>query len=225
MTGRGLVLVSIVLLHSAACGTDDVSRGGFTAEDSAGVRVAQNFGDFGADPRVVATTPTTKITTIMRDGQEERLYGVTDVAPLAGGGIVVAQAATVSFFDAEGRFESSVGTEGDGPGDFRQIQRVMPFGLDSVGVWDTGNKRLTILSPGGGMVRTVQPYPTYGHLIPVVGMPGDGTIVLTNGLDLASVYGGGSGVQQHPLIALRYSARSGELLDTIAELPGSELVA
>lgn len=173
----------------------------------------------------VAAEPSATIVSTTRDGREEELYRVSDVVPLAGGGIVVAEQTTVSFFDDEGRFQRSVGQEGDGPGDFRQIQRVMPVEPDSVGVWDTENQRFTVLGPDGSVGRTVQPHPTFGHLIPAVGMLGDGSLVLTNGLDLASLFGGGTGLQRHPLSALRYSATSGELIDTLATLSGSELVA
>lgn len=173
----------------------------------------------------VAAEPSATIASTTRDGREEELYRVADVMPLAGGGIVVAEQTTVSFFDAEGRFQRSAGQEGDGPGDFRQIQRVMPVGPDSVGVWDTENQRFTVLGPDGGVGRTVQPRPTFGHLIPAVGVLGNGSLVLTNGLDLASLFGGGPGLQRHPLAALRYSATSGELIDTLATLSGSELVA
>lgn len=173
----------------------------------------------------VALQPETTIGSIPRNGQDEELYGVTDVALLADGGIVVAQQTTVSFFDADGGFRRSVGREGDGPGDFRQIQRIMPIGPDSVGVWDTGNQRFTVLGLDGGVGSTVQPHPTFGNLIPAVGVLEDRSLVLTNGLDLASIFGGGNGRQRHPLLALRYAASSGELVDTLATLSGSELFA
>ncbi len=117
------------------------------------------------------------------------------------------------------------GPRENGPGDFRQIQLVLPLGSDSVALWDTGNERRTILSSSGDVARALEPRPTYGHLVRIVGMPRDGTFVLTNGLDLASVYGAGYGRQRHSLLALRCSARSAVLLDTIAALPGSELFA
>ena len=82
----------------------------------------------------VAPEPETTIGSIPRNGEDEELYGVTDIALLADGGIVVAQQTIVSFFDADGGFRRSVGREGDGPGDFRRIQRIMPIGPDSVGV-------------------------------------------------------------------------------------------
>lgn len=173
----------------------------------------------------VAPEPETTIGSIPRNGEDEELYGVTDIALLADGGIVVAQQTTVSFFDADGGFRRSVGREGDGPGDFRRIQRIMPIGPDSVGVWDTGNQRFTVLGLDGGVGSTVQPQPTFGNLIPAVGVLEDRSLVLTNGLDLASIFGGGTGRQRHPLLALRYAAPSGELVDTLATLSGSELFA
>lgn len=173
----------------------------------------------------VAAEPETTIGSIPRNGEDEELFRVSDVAPLADGGIVVAEQTTISFFDADGRFQRSVGREGDGPGDFRQIQRVIPIGPDSVGVWDTGNQRFTVLGLDGGVGHTMQPHPTFGNLIPAAGVLEDRSLVLTNGIDLASIFGGGTGRQRHPLLALRYSASSGELIDTLATLPGSELVA
>lgn len=228
MKDRGLMVAAAVSFgFLAACETKDITRNGFVVTDSAGVLIAENFGESGGPEWVVEPEPAVTISTISHGelfaGLRERLHGVVDVLPTESG-IVVAQSERVSFFDAEGRFEKSVGQEGDGPGDFKGIQRLFPLGPDSIGVWD-GNDRLTILDLAGVVRRLVQPYPVLGHVVPIVGLPGDGTIVLTNGLDLASIYANGSGLQRQPLLVLRYSAQSGELLDTLSALPGSEFVA
>lgn len=208
----------------AACETTGAKPDGFVVTDSAGVLIADNLGESGGPTWVVESQPAMTIRSIAHSELlSERLYDVVDVLPLEDR-IVVAQSVRISFFDADGGFEKSIGREGDGPGDFHQIQRLLPLGPDSIGVWD-GNKRLTILSLDGSVGRTVQPHPTHGHLVPIAGVAGDGTIVLTNGIDLASIFANGSGLQRHPLLVLRYSAQSGELLDTLATLPGSELVA
>lgn len=67
------------------------------------------------------------------------------------------------LFGRDGRFEGTVGREGDGPGEFRRISEVVEWG-DGLGVFDSETGRLSLLSkdfeftgslPLGSLIRLV----------------------------------------------------------------------
>ncbi len=75
---------------------------------------------------------------------------------LPNGEIVVADAGTrrIHFFDPNLEHMVSVGGEGDGPGEYRDIAQVWPLGPVSALLFDRVLQRLTVLDVGGQVLRT-----------------------------------------------------------------------
>lgn len=84
-------------------------------------------------------------------------YRVEDAAFIAGGGIAVANrgSAEVRLYDSAGRFIAALGTEGDGPGEFRRLTNVERYAGDSLVAFDPPARRATIMTASGALGRVV----------------------------------------------------------------------
>jgi hypothetical protein len=85
------------------------------------------------------------------------------------GGIVVADGGTlqIHYFDAEGGLRALVGGRGRGPGEFEALSLLGVTPQDSVFVWDRSQARLTVIDPGGTIVRAETLRPPTGSLTPM----------------------------------------------------------
>jgi hypothetical protein len=106
------------------------------------------------------------------------LTNVVGAGRLADGQIVIADGGTqeIRYFRENGTHRATVGGKGNGPGEFRWIDW-MGVTNDSVFVWDSYARRLSVFNAAGSLVRSA----TFGDLDlpfpPAVGMM-DGTLVL-----------------------------------------------
>lgn len=71
-----------------------------------------------------------------------------------------AYASRLVFFDVGGQVLSTLGREGDGPGEFDRVSGLVRIGAGLV-AWDFFKMRLTVLTPSGAVVRTA-PTPFIG---------------------------------------------------------------
>ncbi|MGQ0766552.1 MAG: 6-bladed beta-propeller, partial [Gemmatimonadota bacterium] len=60
----------------------------------------------------------------------------------------------VLVYDSTGRFAGTIGRSGEGPGEWRIIQRLVSGPADSLYIFDF-NRRMVVFSPSGRVVRTV----------------------------------------------------------------------
>ena len=178
--GRGLC-VTLLGAALAACGSGDGSAAGTVFRDSAGVTIVEN--DYarpawGADTGRVAGTPLLQVGGAEVDGPEQFL-GITHTALLPDGRLAVvnSQLQRVVLFDAEGRFQRTIGRKGDGPGEFRDPRWVYPHSGDSILVID-GQHYTSVFDGEGRYARRFAP----GEVTGVTqGMPkgqfADGTLL------------------------------------------------
>lgn len=143
-------------LALAGCG--DARRGAETVavRDSAGIRVVESTAPAWADGEgwTLSAEPALRIG--VAEGDPAHQFGaVAGAVRLADGGIAVAdrQSGEVRYYDAAGRHVRTVGRKGQGPGEFARIGWLRTAG-DSLVVGDPGSSRVTVLAPGGGVVRT-----------------------------------------------------------------------
>jgi hypothetical protein len=87
--------------------------------------------------------------------EEYQLYGVAGVLKLEDGRILVGNRGTheIRYYDPQGRFLESVGHEGAGPGEFRELSSVQRFGPDSLLIWDPRNYRYAVFDVDGNFGR------------------------------------------------------------------------
>ena len=178
---------------SGACyaGPDRAQEDGVTVRDSAGVALVHNAHQSPpSDCIVIAAEPKLTIAPSPTDGSGyPALYRVLGAALLDDGTIVLLNAGTrqLLFFSQSGEYQRAVGGEGRGPGEF-----VGPdwFGRgkgDTLFVWDTRLRRLSVFS-GTGEFVTSGPVPL--QMITVRGLFADGSFLAD---PISLVYIGGDG--------------------------------
>jgi hypothetical protein len=92
------------------------------------------------------------------DGADEYTFGSVETAlRLADGSIAVSDpgASRISIFDAEGVFVRSWGSEGEGPGEFRQLSRIYRVGADSIYAAERWQGTVSVFDVQGGYTRRV----------------------------------------------------------------------
>ena len=201
--GAGLVI---------ACGGRP-EPGGALARDSAGVSIVENVAPVdGALPRYrLDSVPLIDIGG-GSDPHAEFGDGVRAIG-WPGRSIVVAVQHELRWFDRRGQWIRTVGREGSGPGEFRQIDLVSRFG-DSVLVYDFGLRRASVFDSAGryGRGTTMVDADTLGETFPVG--------VLADGRMLIATYHSprGNGLRRDR-ITLRVGTRTGAVEATIGTFP------
>ncbi len=220
--GSSVLSLSVLALFAGACG-GDANPGDFAVRDSAGVRIVEN----GMPPAPggswqLSVEPELDIG-VLEGAPEYQLYRVSDAVRLADGRIVAADngAHQLRFYDPAGRYLMGVGREGDGPGEFRTLSRLLASDGDTLLAFDTNLRRASWFSPSGKFIRSV----VVGHesslLARVGGRFEDGTL-----LGMADqLYGADEipqGVMRNSTVYYRF-ASDGSVMDTLGILPSREM--
>lgn len=151
--------VSIVVVSAmGACtgGADTAPVPETVRTDSAGVEIVLNSITAAAVPvfATLESVPSLRLGSL--DGSPEEQFGtVSEVLRLPDGGVAVldGQAAQIRLFGSDGTYRMSLGSKGQGPGEF---QRPIELGLlpgDTLAVYDSGQRRITRFGPDGGLGR------------------------------------------------------------------------
>lgn len=150
---------SLVLAAAALCmGACGPGAGGsaLVVRDSAGVRIVENHALAAGETRVWHVNDQPVLQIGVADGAPEyQLSDVRGAVRLAGGAVVVANGHSreLRFYDAQGRHLRSAGGAGGGPGEFQTLDAVVAYRRDSLAVWDSGPRRLSIFGSDGGFGR------------------------------------------------------------------------
>lgn len=218
-------LATIVLvLALCACGDDETAEP-TVVRDSSGVQIAESRRPAwpeGAGWRLSAELVLQ--IGVAEGAPEYQFVRIEGAVRLPDGRIVVADAGSweVRFFDSQGVFLTASGRRGDAPGEYRQIAGLGYGPGDSLWVYDFGNRRFTVLTAAGELVRTMN----LGGVLSAVGAVGrlsDGSFVAreywSSGSHTGTVK---SGLSREPAAVARYSS-DGVNLDTIGLFPGREV--
>lgn len=193
----------LVLPALAACG-GDTSAARAVSRDSAGVRIVENATPAwkaGEEWRLSAE-PTLEIG--LTNGEAAYQFGqVSGAVRLSDGTLVVAdgQSSQLRFFDRSGRHVRTVGREGGGPGEFKNLNPLTAMG-DSLVVGDQINQRVTVFAPDGSLVRAVplEAPGSDGFLRPVGSLRDGSLLVVSGGM---SREGASNGVSRDSVTILR----------------------
>lgn len=221
---RRFALLTVVTAAAVACGGDGERRPGATVRDSAGVLIVEN------------TAPAWRAGAGWQMSEEALVeIGVTEGAPayqlyrarsavrLSDGRVVIANGGTneLRFYDNTGTHLFSAGRSGEGPGEFRDLQRVWLLPGDSLMAYDFGPSRLSIFSPTGDFVRALHIASPDGRQVLVRG-PVDDRSVIVAGAPIWAREGATAGVVRDSVPYYRYDAE-GSLLDTLGVFPSAEV--
>lgn len=153
MQVRQTLIVVSALFVVAACADDPVPI--VTVADSAGVTLRSS--DITPDriESLPVAGPVLELGTL--DGGGPDAFGSVQDAILVGERLVVVdgQAIRVEVFDLDGAHVASLGRSGEGPGEYSRPSIIGPAG-DSVFIWDTRNRRISIYEMDGEFVRSVR---------------------------------------------------------------------
>lgn len=130
------------------------------AIDSAGIAVVsnRNLSDLPADSLSEKLVDIGKT----EGAPEYQFFQASDGMVLRGGRIAVLNTGTqqLRFYDGQGRFLTSQGARGRGPGEYVAPYRLLPMAGDSLLVYDIGLGRFTVVDPSGGRRgRSFRPEP------------------------------------------------------------------
>ncbi|HEX7051633.1 MAG TPA: hypothetical protein VF188_15620 [Longimicrobiales bacterium] len=209
-------------LMLAACGAGERAAAPVVVRDSAGIAVVENRGG-GAwgqgEAWRLSAEPVVDIGVL--DGPAAyRLYAVRGAVRLSDGRIVVANAGTheLRFYSANGEHLRTVGGEGGGPGEFRDIGTLDAFAGDSLLVYDRRQRRVSIFDASGAFIRSFTPgaeteFPTVRAVL------SDGSLLAS----LAASFGPGgprTGIYRPAPAYVRYDG-NGAFVDTVGVFPSA----
>ena len=192
-----------------------------SVRDSAGIRIVEN-----AKPQWSAETawriadaPSLDIGVFEGD-PEYQLFRVRGAVRLTDGRVVVANAGTeeLRYFGPDGTFERATGSEGGGPGEFKQLAILRRGPADSVITYDFSNRRVSLFDPAGDFARAFTVEASQGFAF-FRDRLSDGTFVMS-----ATQFGTGGrdGRFRDTATWLHYGAEGG-VLDTIRRFPELEM--
>ncbi len=210
----GAAWLLLFCLAAGACeGAAEARKAGLPRE---GVPVVENRGDARVAAWRLSAEPWVEL-----GGGGDPGFSMPMAAARTRGGFVVADAGTgeLRFFDPQGKPTRTVGRTGRGPGEFQFIAWIGILPGDSVAAWDASLRRVSIFGPDGRLAREFQPRGLSGLLPSVYGAFQDGTLLVSTGMESASAPPA-EGRAWRDTIALLRISRTGEVLDTVARVPG-----
>ncbi len=127
-----------------------------TVVDSAGISIVTNL-ELRIDEWAVDAEPLLELGTLDAGGPQQ-FFLISAARRLPSGEVAVLDGSReVRIFTSGGAFVRAFGGEGDGPGEYRGPGRMFLMPGDSLAIWDTRLRRLTILDSQGGVGRVVSP--------------------------------------------------------------------
>ena len=189
--------------------------------DSAGITIVANSGGIWEQGQEWIVTPSPSLNIGVLEGAPEyQLFRVRNALRMNNGNIVVAASNELRFYDSEGRYLSTSGREGGGPGEFQQLGWVRPYPGDSIVAYDFGQVRVSLLDEDGNFGRSHRIIPE-GEFGFVMGESvfADGTLLVkAPQLFRGGLAEGNSRDEEH----YHTYSTTGEFIDSVASLPGPD---
>lgn len=154
-------LSSLALALTVGCRTDERSSA-MIEVDSAGVRIVTSD-PLGSDAMCALGVEPTFLVGADEDDDALWFTEVAGVARLSDGSVAVADRGTgqVRIFDSDARHSRTMGSRGEGPGEFRTLWGISVPADDTLWVTDISSSRHSIFSAEGSWIRAVQFNPVY----------------------------------------------------------------
>lgn len=183
-----------------------------TRRDSAGIRIVEVAANrLGALPTWRLEGPSVRIEASM-GGVEYEFNRAGSPWQLSDGRIVVAnEQVELRFFDATGKYLTTVGRRGRGPGEYEQLLRLFRVAGDTLLAWDVPTRRIDVRDPNGKLIR----YFNIPNTLTFAGLGGRGAVFVPYRMPDF----GAQGVQQDSL-ALHHLRNDSTAGDMVARLPG-----
>ncbi len=177
-----LLLLGLTLAGmTAACGESEESAASALVErDSAGVAIVEIPAALLAELPQLTLSATPDLSIGVIEGEEPYMFSAPRFTrTLAGDTILVVNGRTSSlrYYTPEGTFLREVGRSGEGPGEYQFIGGLSGLPDGSWIVWDSRQRRITLLEPGGTL-RDTWPVRVQGLNENWIGALPDGSVLL-----------------------------------------------
>lgn len=146
--------------------SDAPQQSGTTIADSSGIMIVESASGTWTEADAWRLSAQPSLTIGLIDGPPEyQLHRVVGSSRMADGRIVVGNAGTdeLRFYGPDGAHLESVGGRGGGPGEFQRLRSIRLITGDSVLVYDSSNRRVSIFDPWGAFVRSYEIAPFTGQ--------------------------------------------------------------
>jgi hypothetical protein len=155
VTREALVGLTIGFLI-AACGSESAGPRE-VVRDSAGIQIVEN-GPVKELPPAFLISPGPRLDLGgAKDSPDQELdpgAPFLNASRLSDGRLVVSDRSVVKVFDANGRYVSTIGRSGDGPGEFRELRAVCVAPGDTIIAIGNGAPRVSVFDRDGNHIRT-----------------------------------------------------------------------
>lgn len=220
--GPPILVVAWICGGSCSYRADDGSVPSVTRRDSAGITIVESAAPQWGDSAhwTVDAEPIVELTT-SGTGPPHEFVSIWDAIRLTDGSLVVADrgAHQVRIFSSRGVPVTTVGRDGDGPGEFRRLIRIDRFRGDSLVAFDYWVNRITVLTPDWEVARVISP-PVFDRRTQELHVLDDSTFVTMPYLSNPPPPEGG---RYRILQAVMRLSSTQDVLDTIATaVPGFE---
>jgi len=220
---------TLAVAYVSACGDTPPPDRGFTVRDSAGITIVESLEPAWQESESWALSPEPILDIGVVEGDPVyQLDQVRDVARTSSGDVVVANRGSqeIRFYDSTGQFLRRFGGEGDGPGEFRQLEGFQLRSSDTVVAFDYSG-RVTAFGPAAEVVWTAML--GAGEPLRSPSSFGDGAFLQAFAIDAFQILvvearSGPSRILTVPAALVRYSSAAVPM-DTIGVFPGFDVAS
>ncbi len=207
-------------LFTTACTAGGATDVAVIERDSAGVRIAESPGDDAAVPQWQLEAPRVSIGVL--EGEAAYQFDGVRASMLHGDRIIVLNGGSqeLRYFDLEGQHVRTVGRKGGGPGEFEGATWIGRHAGDSIAVYDSRHRRISMFDREGNLGRSITPEFSFGS---IAGRLADGSYIIRPSIFIGPDSEMRMGLQRQDVGVLRVSP-DGQTVDTLAIYPGSEAV-
>ena len=211
----------ILLLAFWACGSNGDGSSTTSVRDSAGIRIVENPAQTPTLAWYVDAQPSVDIGGMEAD-ENHSVFRVFSVVRLSDETIVVANGGTneVRYYDHDGSFLRTVGGQGEGPGEFQNLNWLASFADDSIVTYDFRQLRFSVFTRDGVFVRSFR-FVTNDAVAfaQVIGMYEDGSFLAQGFADTGGEIPSGLRRYGAPLYQI---SSEGQLFSELGVFPGNE---
>ena len=147
-------LALLLLGGAVSCAEEDSGPPLIVQRDSAGIAIVEAMRPLWGDSSRWSIDPEPLVDlTLTGSGLDHEFYRARSMKQRPDGSLMIADGSSreVRLFSATGEFQGSFGGEGDGPGEFRRLQRIENAGDTLLAL---GDARVTVIAPDLQVIRT-----------------------------------------------------------------------
>ncbi len=212
----GMLIFLLAASHGCS-GGDRPAAISVTTRDSAGISIVENGPIPAEAPAWTLTGPTLEIGGFGGDPEYE-LFQVRGAVRLPDGRIVLANGGSkeLRWYGPDGVYLRAVGSEGEGPGEFRELFSVTRL-ADSLLAWDWRQRRASLFDLEGNYARSFAPRSE--GFANVSGVFADGSLLLVSGGSFGAEAEPG---RARPDAVVSIAGPDGAIVAELGSFPGNE---